>query len=949
MSRILRRATTVATAATLLASSLAAVALSPVHANPAGTALVISEAYGGGGNTGSTYTHDFIELYNPTDAAISVDGMSVQWRSAGGPAAATGVTELSGSVVAGGHYLVQQAQGSGGTTPLPTPDATGTIAMGGRSGTAMLVVGTTAVDPGTGAFAGDPAVIDLVGIDSNVYETAAAPGMSNSTSSQRADGDVDTDDNSADFLTSEPTPAAAYEPPPPPQELDLTIEQIQGEGMTSPYVEPETMATTSGVVTAAYPSGGFFGFYIQMPGTGAADLDLATHDASPAIFVYQPFGTGDVTVQPGDHVQVRGLVTEHAGATQLTIESADDIVVLDDVVAAVTTTTSAWPATDEEKETLEGMLYRPTGDFTITETYFTNRFGEVGLARGKEPLLQPTEVARPGTPEAEAVQADNQKRRIVLDDASSTSFLSKGDLTPPYISNDEPIRVGAPADFTGDVIFTQGGSPSSPTYRFQPLTQVVGPDNTASPAEFQNTRTAAPDEELVNETGTADLKVASFNVLNYFTTLGDPDDDNTGDGGCLPYTDRDGDGATVRTGCPLRGAWDPEDFERQQEKIVSAINALDAHVVGLMEIENSAKLGEDADEATESLVAALNADAGADVWAANPSSADLPSTDDQDVITNAIIYKPAAVERHGDARALGHLSGDMQPFVNAREPIAQAFAPVEGDDPFLVVVNHFKSKGSAGPFPGDQDTGDGQARSNGSRVLQATALRDWVPGVQEDLDVDDVLLIGDFNSYSMEDPLQVLYDADYTNVEQHYDNEEYSYSFSSLSGSLDHVLANESALARSTGTDIWNINSGEALALEYSRWNYNATDFHEPGPYRSSDHDPVVLGLVANDEEPEKAAPTIEVVRQAPPMARARKTSLNLWVEVSANGFSTVSGTVRVLQDGTELASGTLHRGSVRLTLPPFSRVGEHRLQIVFDETDDVEEGSVEHVVDVIR
>src|SRR3546814_5842874 len=104
-------------------------------------------------------------------------------------------------------------------------------------------------------------------------------------------------------------------------------------------------------------------------------------------------------------------------------------------------------------------------------------------------------------------------------------------------------------------------------------------------ATFENTRTDAPDEALINKEGTAQIKVASFNVLNYFTTLGGADDDNVGDGGCLAYNDKTGDGNNVRGGCDQRGAWDPEDLERQQATIISAINALDADVVGLMEIE----------------------------------------------------------------------------------------------------------------------------------------------------------------------------------------------------------------------------------------------------------------------------------------------------------------------------------------------------------------------------
>jgi 5'-nucleotidase len=97
----------------------------------------------------------------------------------------------------------------------------------------------------------------------------------------------------------------------------------------------------------------------------------------------------------------------------------------------------------------------------------------------------------------------------------------------------------------------------------------------------------------------------------------------------------------------------------------------------------------------------------------------------------------------------------------------------------------------------------------------------------------------------MEDPLDVLYKAGYTDVGSRFDNDSWSYSFSGLSGSLDHILVNDAALALATGADHWNINSGESVALEYSRFNYHATDFHQADPYRSSDHDPVVLGLRA--------------------------------------------------------------------------------------------------------
>ncbi len=146
------------------------------------------------------------------------------------------------------------------------------------------------------------------------------------------------------------------------------------------------------------------------------------------------------------------------------------------------------------------------------------------------------------------------------------------------------------------------------------------------------------------------------------------------------------------------------------------------------------------------------------------------------MITNAIIYRTAAVERTGESRALGTLSAaTARRSSNAREPIGQVFTPIGGGEPFLVVVNHFKSKGSAGPWPGDVDAGDGQGASNESRVRQATALRDWVPTIQGE--AESVALVGDFNSYTLEDPLQVLYDAGYADAAAALAPGQYSYSF----------------------------------------------------------------------------------------------------------------------------------------------------------------------------
>lgn len=848
--RVHRRQIAAVAGAGALATGM--VAAGPAEAAPsAQAAVVINEVYGGGGNLGAAYNRDFVELVNKAATAVDVSGWSVQYASASGTSWSNR-TNLTGSIPAGGRLLVGGASGSTGAA-LPSVDVDGGINLSGSSGKVALVNSQAPLTGCEGRTSANPCsalgeVVDFVGYGSanDWAGSGAAPGTTNSTSASRDYRRTNTADNAADFTAVTPSPAAdAVAPPGAP--VDKTIAEVQGTGPSSPLAGQNVIV--KGVVTAAYPTGGFRGFYLQTEGTGG-ERDLTA--ASDGVFVFQPSGALDPDAVVGNYVEVTGKVSEFGGLTEVTASAAGILDAGEDF-AAVKPVSNPWPGTSAARESLEGMLYQPSGAFTVTNTFATNQYGEVGLAVGTQPLLQPTEVAAPKSAAALAVAADNAARAVTLDDGSSTNFLgnsfsasvcgarptpclTNGDETPAYVSQSEPVRVGAPVTFTAPVVVDYRFS----LWRFQPTSTVVGPENAASPVDFTDTRTAAPDEGDLEQLGGADIKVASFNVLNYFTTLG------VEDAACQPYTDRDGDGATVRTGCGQRGAWDAQDFQRQQEKIVAAITALDADVVGLMEIENSAALGERTDEALASLVAALNAKAGSGTWAFVPSSTELPPASEQDVITSAIIYKPASVMRVDESRALGDQSADGQAFGNAREPIAQVFKNKYGKgEKFLFVVNHFKSKGSTGPFPGDEDTGDGQGSSVTSRILQAQALRDWVPTVLDETSTRAVVMAGDYNSYTMEDPLDVLYDAGYTDVGSRFDNDSWSYSFSGLSGSLDHILVNDAALALATGADHWNINSGESVALEYSRYNYHATLFHQPDPYRSSDHDPVVLGLKA--------------------------------------------------------------------------------------------------------
>lgn len=836
----------------ILAGVLTAGVLLPVTATTASAGtlvssdVVLNEVYGGGGNSGSTYTHDFVELRNTGTAPVAVDGWSVQYFSAAGGFGAS--VTLSGTIDPGDYYLVQGAQGTGGATPLPTPDAVGTFAAAATNGTFVLVSNSDRVTlDRADANGGDPDIVDLVGYGSATHFSgnAAAQVLTNATSASRV---ANTGENSTDFVRGEPTPMNSAagttdpdpDPDPDPEPTDepteptdpqvVSIADIQGTGDVSPLAGQTV--TTQGVVTAVWATGGLNGFVIQTAGTGGA-YDPAVNTASHGLFVYGSAAAAQVAI--GDSVRVTGSVSEYFGLTQISAAPAGVVPLTAPLAPVAPTTITADTDLLAGAEALESMILLPAdGTFTITDTYNTNRYGEVGLVLGDQPLWQPGDIMAPG-PEATALHNAQLASVILLDDAKTTNFTTTAGARQPvsYISNDEPIRVGAGLSFTSPVVLHYGFD----QWRLNPTTPWES--SAADGIVFENTRTAAP------ESVGGDVSVGSFNVLNYFTTLGSQTP------GCTAYTDINGNGTNVRGGCDPRGAWDGEDLQRQTEKIVAAIQATDTSVLGLTEIENSARLGKPADEATAYLVARLNEAAGFEKWAYVPTGEAMAeigaSAANQDVIANAIIFQPAQV-RLVDVAILA----DDEAFDNARDPLAGVFAPVAQDvtqtdgEPFLYVINHFKSKGSADEGDtGVQDPVVGNSEL--SRMQQAAALAAWVPQLQEATGVSDVFLAGDFNAYTVERPLQLFYDAGYTNVVRAAEEvpESWSYTFQSRVGSLDHVLANASAQKRVTGAHHWMINSPEAVLMQYGRHLNNIVDFHRPDPYGSSDHDPVRVGLTA--------------------------------------------------------------------------------------------------------
>ena len=779
-----------------LVMGLFAAFIAPAPTRAISPDIVISQVYGGGGNTGAPFTNDFIEIYNRGATSVDLTGWSVQYSSATGTGnfSANAPTALVGTLPAGAHYLVQLAGGATGVA-LPTPDATGTTNMSGTAGKVVAVrpgatLGLACNGSSDPCDAAETArIADLVGYgNANFFETAPAPGLSNTTAALRAaNGATDTDNNSADFAAGAPNPRNCGEdcvPPPPacspPPSFEIAA--IQGDGATTPH--SGECVRTEGVVTGDFnnDAAGLGGFYMQ---DDTPDANPATSDG---IFV-----ASTAAVEAGDRVQVDGTAVENFGQTQVTATA----------VAVVGEGTIAPAAYDLPRP--EGVTFEPVESVLLTfpealsatEHFQLGRFGEVTVSSDGR-LFQPTDRVEPGAPAA-AMLAENQLRRLLVDDGSNV----QNPTTVPFLTPDA-VRIGDTATgITGVLGFGFN------LFRLQPTVPIV----------FARTN---PRPEAPADVG-GDIKVASFNTLNYFTTLTTENPD-------------------------ARGANSPEEFARQQAKEVSAILGIDADILGLMEVENNGA------EALDSLVAALNAATAPGTYASivDPvlnAPNDFGGEFGTDAIKVSIIYRPASVTPVGAAQS----SSDP---VFDRPPLIQTFELAGGSEDFTVVVNHFKSKNcAAGSLPGDTDQGDGQSCFNARRVLQAQELLD----VLEILDVPNPLIMGDLNSYTEEDPIHLIEDAGYTGLSEEFmtDADRYSFVFDGFSGELDHGLASADLIDNVTGATIWHINADEPLILDYNLDFGRDPDLYSPDAYRSSDHDPLIIGL---DLAQAPAAPEVNAI-----------------------------------------------------------------------------------------
>jgi uncharacterized protein len=614
------------------------------------------------------------------------------------------------------------------------------------------------------------------------------------------------------------------------------ISTVQGASTTSALLSQTV--TVRGVVVGEFQNQTktqLNGFFMQQV---VPDADPLT---SEGIFVFAPTATV-AKMTAGDYVQVQGQVTEFgaAGSTITQLAGTVTVNVCGSGVAVTPTQITLPLASDSALERYEGMLVEFSQPLAVVETFRVGQFGEMVLAlNGRQFNLT--------NGNASATSVQNRLERILLDDGSSASnpnptpnFSAAGSAGTRRVGDTLPKLTG---------ILSHGFG----AYRVQP---------TVAPVFTQaNPRPVAP------PVLTGDIKVSSFNVLNYFTTLVSQD--------------------------PLaRGANTAAEFTRQQAKIVEAIAGLNADVLGLEEIENNN------DFATQSLVAALNAKLGAGTYAAVNSG-----KFGTDVIKVDILYKPAKVKRIGGT--VLPTGDDLTNYVapSGRPPLAQRFASVANNGSFWFVVNHFKSKGCGSPAT-TTDPDVGQGCFNLARTAQANALNSFVAKLQAGGE-SDVLIMGDINSYLLEDPTKALEAAGNESLLKRLPtSDRYTYVFNGETGALDHAYASNTLKSQVTGVGVWHINADEPTVLDYNT-EFKTDDRYAATPYRASDHDPVLVALtlaadtavdvpVLNINVPSKgvaSTPLAITVTDASPSGAATLTDLSInWGDSTVNSTLTAAG-----------------------------------------------------------
>jgi predicted extracellular nuclease len=592
------------------------------------------------------------------------------------------------------------------------------------------------------------------------------------------------------------------------------IHSIQGSGPTSPMVG--TTVEVEGIVVGDFQlSTQLRGFYLEEP-EATWDSDPLT---SEGVFVFDNLNGVDVNI--GDRVRVKGTVAEFSsngtflGSTQTSSLTEIGNIQGELVCSSQNTVPPASitlpVASEAELERFEGMVVELTQRLTVTGNFNLGTFGQIDLAPSL--LYTPTSSANRSTWPTQT--SLNRRSVIALDDNSTLSNTALYPTLFPQggLSAANTLRVGAYVNspLLG-VLDDRFGE-----YRIQPT----------SPVTFDNAKDRPAIAPILTSIGSR-FRAVSANVLNFFTTFGS------------------------------RGAANQTEFNHQKTKIIEELTGIDADVYGLSEVQNFANGGTNGglytNEAVQSLVDGMNCKlAGNSPTCASPPSVPfgfidtlaLGASNGTDAIRNVIVYRVDRLLPVG-APAL-YYQGDTN-----RPSLAQTFQPLSGpkasQQTFTFVVNHFRARGSSCGTGNDDPY---QGNCNGTRLSMATNVESWLlqnPTNDPASLNRKLLLVGDFNAYFGEDPIQYFGQHGYQNLIASILGENaYSYNFGSQAGYLDHAMANTAMNLLVKSIAEWHNNADEPASLQALDGNLKSPAaqgaYYAPDPYAASDHDPIVIGF----------------------------------------------------------------------------------------------------------
>lgn len=766
---------------------LLAMTIASLSALPASADLYFSEYIEGSSNNKA------LEIYNSSASAINLSGYKVEMYFNGSNSAGLNIN-LTGSIPANGVFVL--AHGSANATILAKANQTnssgwfnGDDAIVLKNGNTILdSIGQVGVDPGTEWGTGFTSTAD----NTLRRKTSIASGDTNISNAfdpaSEWDGYAqDTFDHLGIHQGSNNGGGGDDGGNTGGQcgETATRIAQIQGAGASSPLVG--NSVSIEAIVVADFQNADQLGGFFVQDADNHSDNNPAT---SEGIYIAS---TTAVTV--GDRVRVNGTVAETFQLTQLNNTS---VTVCASNQSLPTPATISLPVTSlNALEAIEGMSVAIAQTLTVNETYQLGRYGQILLANGR--LQQPTNVAEPGAA-ANALQAQNNLNKLMLDDASNVQNPDPVIFPAPGLSAENTLRSGdTVANLRGVITYDFG------IYR---ILSTLAPEFINS-----NPRPLAPIADSA-----ANLKIASFNVLNFFN--------GNGTGGGFPTA---------------RGANTAAEFARQKTKIVSALVGLNADVIGVIEIEND---GYGSNSAIAELAAALNTATGTNVWKFINPGVNKIGTDE---IAVGFIYRNDKATAIGNTAILDS-NVDSQFIDNKNRPaLAQSFRVNSNRAIATAVVNHFKSKGSDCNDIGDLDIGDGQGNCNITRTQAATALVNWLSTNPTGVNDHDYLIIGDLNAYAKENPIAQILNAGYSDLINKFGGDAtYSYVFDGQAGYLDHGLASAALTPQVLFAADWHINADEPISLDYNTEFKSAAQinsFYSADAYRSSDHDPLLVSL----------------------------------------------------------------------------------------------------------